>query len=54
MRGGGSQPDGCLLTIVCIIGVIAFLVMVYPLFFWLIFVPLVVVGVFKFITWLKK
>ena len=54
MRGGGSQPDGCLLTLVCIIGVIAFLVMVHPIFFCLIFVPIAVIGIIKFIAWLKK
>lgn len=54
MGGRGSQPDGCLLTLVGIIGVIVFLLMVHPLFFWLIFVPCVVVGIANFIIWLKK
>lgn len=50
----GNQPDGCLLTLVCIIGVIAFLVIEHPLFFWLIFLPIAAVLIIGFITWLKK
>ena len=35
-------------------GVPVFLLMAHPFIFWLIFVPLAVLGIIKFITWLKK
>ena len=53
-RGRDSKPDGCLITVACIIGIPTFLIMTHPLIFWLVFVPLVVIGVMKLITWLKK
>ena len=49
-----SQPDGCLIAVACIIGIPAFLIMTHPFIFWLVFVPLVVIGAMKIITWLKK
>ena len=53
-RRGGSKPDGCLLTVVCIIGIIMFFLMEHPVIFWLIVVPIVTFVIIKFITWLKK
>lgn len=37
-----------------VIGIPLFLLMEHPLVFWLVFIPLVIIGVTKFITWLKK
>ena len=48
------KHDGGIIALAFIIGVPVFLLMVHPLIFWLVFVPLVVLGVTKFITWLKK
>ncbi len=53
-RGRGSEPDGCLLTVVCIIGIVMFFLMKHPVIFWLIVVPIVAIVVIKFIAWLKK
>ena len=35
-------------------GIIAYLLMEHPVIFWLIFVPIAVLGIIKFILWLKK
>lgn len=48
-----SNNDGLIIP-AFVIGVPVFLLMVYPLLFWVVFVPLVALGIFKFITWLKK
>ncbi len=48
-----SNNDG-LIILAFVIGVPVFLLMVYPLLFWVVFVPLVALGIVKFITWLKK
>lgn len=48
------KKDSDLIILAFVIGVPVFLLMVYPFIFWLIFVPLVVLGIIKFITWLKK
>jgi hypothetical protein len=37
-----------------IIGIPAYLMIEYPIIFWIVFVPLVTLGVVKFITWLKR
>lgn len=52
--GSGVKKDSDLIILAFVIGVPVFLLMVYPFIFWLIFVPLVVLGIIKFITWLKK
>lgn len=49
-----AQPDGCLMIIAVSMGIIAFMVIEHPVFFWLVFVPLAVVGIANFILWLKK
>ena len=46
--------DTGLIILAFVIGVPIFLMMEYPIIFWLVFVPLVVFGIIKFITWLKK
>ena len=43
-----------LIILAFVIGVPVFLLMAHPFIFWLIFVPLAVLGIIKFITWLKK
>lgn len=53
-RGKSPSPDGCLLTLVCCIGFIVFLIVEHPVFFWLILVPCVVVGIANFVIWLKN
>ena len=53
-RRNHSEPDGCLIAIAVIIGIPAFLLMTHPVIFWVLFVPLVVVGIISFIAWLKK
>ena len=54
MSGRGSKPDGCLLTAVCIIGIVMFFLMEHPVIFWLVLVPIVVIAAVIFIRWLKK
>ena len=50
-----KQPDDNVLIILAfVIGVPVFLLLVYPLFFWLVFVPLFILGTVKFISRLKK
>ena len=53
MRRKKSSNEGLIIW-VFIIGVPIFLMMEYPIIFWLVFVPLVTYGIVKFITWLKK
>ena len=49
-----KSDDAGLIIWAFIIGIPAFLIMQYPVIFWLVFIPLVVFGVVKFITWLKR
>lgn len=49
-----KQSEDGLIILAFVIGVPAFLLIVYPVIFWLIFVPLVILGVIRFIKWLKK
>mgnify|MGYP003304757116 CR=1 FL=1 len=37
-----------------VVGVPIFLLIEYPVIFWFVLVPLVVMGIFKFIMWIKK
>ena len=53
-RGRGSKPDGCLLTVACIMGIVMFFLMEHPIIFWLIVVPIVAAVIIGFIRWLKK
>lgn len=53
MRRKKSDNTG-LIVLALVIGVPIFLMMEYPIIFWLVFVPLVTYGIVKFITWLKK
>ena len=49
------KSDGIgLIVLAFVIGVPVFLLMEHPIIFWSIFVPIVVFGIVKFITWLKK
>ena len=43
-----------LIILAFVIGVPMFLLMEHPVFFWIVFVPIVVFGIIKFIMWLKK
>ena len=45
---------GCLTVVCFILGAVALLVMEYPLIFWLIVVPLTVIGGVSFIGWLLR
>ena len=49
-----KKSDDGLIIWVFIIGVPVFLMMEYPIIFWLVFIPLVILGAVKFIAWLKK
>lgn len=53
-RRKSNESNGCLMTVVIIIGIPVFLLMVHPLIFWLVFLPLAVTGIVNFIKWLKK
>lgn len=53
MRRKKSDDTG-LIVLVFVIGVPVFLLMEYPIIFWLVFLPIVVFGIVKFITWLNK
>ena len=46
--------DSELIAWAFIIGVPVFLLMVHPVIFFLVFLPLVVIGVLSFIKWLRK
>ena len=43
-----------ILLLVFLVGVPLYLLFEHPVIFWLIFVPIAVVSIIKFITWLKK
>lgn len=43
-----------MVILVFLVGVPLFLLMEHPLIFWLIFVPIAVLGIIRFIIWLKK
>lgn len=43
-----------MLILIIVVGVPIFLLMEHPVIFWLIFLPLVVIGIVKFITWLRR
>lgn len=49
-----KSGDGGLIILAFVIGVPVFLMMEYPIVFWIVFVPLVVFGIVKFITWFKR
>ena len=50
-----KQPDdNGLIVLAFVIGIPVFLLLVYPLVFWLVFVPLLILGTVKFVNWLKK
>ena len=50
-----KQPnESGLIILAFVIGVPTFLLLVYPVVFWLVFVPLVILGIIKFINRLKK
>ena len=53
MRGKKSSDEGLIIW-AFIIGIPAFLIMSHPIIFWLVFIPLVTMGIIKFITWLKR
>lgn len=48
------KNDGGLIILAFVVGVPLFLLMEHPVIFWLIFVPICVVGIYGFIKWLKK
>ena len=52
--GRRRKNDGGGAILAFIIGIPAFLMMVYPVIFWLVFVPIVVFVIVKVIMWLKK
>ena len=49
-----KQDNSGLITFVLIVGIPLYLLITYPFIFWLVFVPLALLGIIKFITWLKK
>lgn len=49
-----KNSDTGLIILAFVIGVPIFLLMVYPVIFWIVFVPIVLFGVIKFILWLRK
>lgn len=49
-----KKSDDGLIIWAFILGIPAFLIMQYPIIFWLIFVPVVTYFAIKFITWLKR
>ena len=40
--------------LIFLVGVPLYLIIEHPVIFWLIFVPIAVLGIIKFILWLKK
>ncbi len=48
-----KKDDNALLWVFLVGGPIC-LLMVHPVIFWLVFVPLLVLGIVKFVSWLKK
>ena len=53
-RRGGKKNDSWILGWIILLGVPTFLLMVHPLIFFLVFVPLVIVFLINLIKWLKK
>lgn len=49
-----KSDDSGLIAWALVMGIPIYLLMEHPVIFWLIFVPIVVLGVMKFINWLKK
>ena len=43
-----------MLILIIVVGVPIFLLMEHPVISWIIFLPLVVIGIVKFITWLRR
>ncbi len=48
-----SKNDNGMIIWAFIIGIPVFLMIEYPIIFWIIFVPVVTVAAINFITWLK-
>ena len=53
-RRGRKKDDSWLIGFVLIVGVPVYLLMVHPLIFFLVFVPLVTLAIIGFVRWLKK
>jgi hypothetical protein len=53
MRRRKSSDEG-LIVLALVLGIPIFLLMVYPIIFWLVFLPLAVILIMRFIGWLKK
>lgn len=53
-RRGRKKDDSWLIGLVLIVGVPVYLLMVHPLIFFLVFLPLTILGILKLINWLKK
>ena len=49
-----KKSDDSIIIWAILIGIPAFLIVEYPIIFWLVFIPLVILGAVKFIAWLKK
>ena len=49
-----KKKDDDVLWVVFVFGLPLFLLMVHPVIFFLVFVPLVIGGIAKFVSWLKK
>ena len=43
-----------MVLLIIFVGVPLYLLMEYPVIFWVIFVPVALLGIIKFIAWLKK
>ena len=54
MRGRRKKVGDEWIIYAFIVGIPVYLIMEYPIIFWIVFVPLVTLGVVKFITWLKN
>ena len=54
MRKNNSKPEDNLIIWAFIIGVPVFLLMVHPVIFFLVFIPIVTIALARFIRWLKK
>lgn len=53
-RRGSNNSDWRLILFVFIVGVPLFLIMNAPILFFLVVLPLAIIGIVKFIKWLKK
>ena len=49
-----KKTDDGLIIWAFIIGVPAFLIMMHPIIFWLVFIPVIAFLVMKFVMWLKR